>query len=96
MIQPKKNANGSILWSNADKEKLRDLYYEGYNDEEIAEQLGRTATAVQGMRSLLKLPKKRQPEKEFYKGVMADYYPKWYKDKLKREWEQKYNRTSTR
>lgn len=90
MIQPKKNSNGSYIWSNADKEKLRDLYFEGNNDEEIGEQLGRTDKAVSYMRSVLKLPKKRQPEKVFQlKGVMSDFYPEWYKQKLKREWQEK-------
>lgn len=90
MLQPKKNSNGSYIWSQADKEKLRDLYYEGYNDKEIGEQLGRTDKAVCYMRSILKLPKKRQPEKVFQlKGVMSDFYPEWYKQKLKREWQEK-------
>lgn len=97
MIQPKKNANGSIIWSDADKEKLCDLFHEGYTDEEIGEQLGRTAMAVCRIRHLLRLRIERRPNKIFKpKGVMADYFPKWYKDKLKREWEQKYNQTSMR
>ena len=96
MIQPKKNSNGSYIWSQADKEKLRELYYEGYNDEEIGKQLRRTPLAVRYMRYVLKLPKKRQPEKEFkFKGVMSDYYPEWYKEKLKREWQEE-QQTSSR
>lgn len=87
MLQRRKNSNGSYLWSNADKERLRDLYYEGYNDEEIGLRVGRTVKAVCHMRSLLKLPKKKQPDKEFHlKGVMSDFYPEWYKLKLKKEW----------
>lgn len=96
MIQPKKNSNGSYIWSDADKEKLRDLFHEGYTDEEIAEALGRTPLAVQGMRSLLKLKKAYQPHKFEPKGVLADYYPKWYLKKLKEQWEQKFNQTSTK
>lgn len=88
MVQ-RKNNNGSILWSDADKERLRDLYFEGYTDEEIAEQLGRTATAVQGMRSLLKLKKTRQPHKVFrIHDAMADYYPTWYKKHLLQQWKE--------
>lgn len=87
MIQ-RKNSNGSYIWSNADKEKLRDLYSEGYNDKEIGEQLGRTDKAVCYMRSVLKLPKKKQPEKHFVlKGVLSEYYPDWYIKQLKERWE---------
>lgn len=87
MIQPKKNPNGSFLWSQVDKEKLRDLYHEGYTDEEIAIQLGRA------MRYALKLKLKSQPEKKFViKDSMADYYPAWYLKKLKKEWDQQFSK----
>lgn len=93
MIQPKKNPNGSFLWSQADKEKLRDLYHEGYTDEEIAIQLGRTRKAVGAMRCALKLKLKSQPEKKFViKDSMADYYPPWYLKKLKKEWDQQFSK----
>lgn len=91
---PKKNNNGSFIWSDADKEKLRDLYHEGYTDEEIAEQIGRTFMAVQSMRCSMKLPKLDQMRFEI-NDAMADYYPTWYKKLLKQQWKEQ-QLTSTR
>lgn len=88
MIRITKTASNPNIWTRADKEKLRDLFFEGYNDEEIAKKMGRTPKAVCIQRSLLKLPKKRQPPRRFgIHDAMADYYPKWYKDYLIKQWE---------
>lgn len=87
----RKHSSGCYIWEEADKEELRDLYFEGYTDEEIAEMMERTPSAVQRMRSLLGLVKKNQPPKRFtLKGVLSEFYPKFYKDKLRKEWEQKH------
>lgn len=77
------------VWTAAEKEKVKDLFFEGYTDEEIDSRIGRTAKAVGVQRCYLHLHKKRQPPKQFIiHDAMADYYPKWYKEHLKREWEQ--------
>lgn len=77
------------MWTAAQKEKLRDLFFEGYNDEEIGTKIGRTAKAVGVQRCHMQLRKKRQPPKTFIiHDAMADYYPRWYKEYLKEQWEQ--------
>lgn len=76
------------VWTAAEKEKVKDLFYEGYTDEEIGNKIGRTAKAVGVQRCHMRLRKKRQPPKTFcIHDAMADYYPKWYMQHLKREWE---------
>lgn len=91
------NPNGSRLWEPSEKEKLRDLFFEGYTDEEIAEQLHRIVGAVAGMRSLLKLKKNKQGKRDFVlHDAMGDYLPKWYVDLKRRQWNEKYGRASIR
>lgn len=83
------------MWSLAEKEKVKDLFYEGYSDDEIAKKLGRTPLAVGLQRHYMKLRKAQQPHKEFrIHDAMAEYYPTWYNEKLKREWIE--HQTSTR
>lgn len=75
------------VWTDAEKEKVKDLFYEGYSDKEIGERLGRTALAVSMQRHHLRLHKARQPAKVFcIHDPIADYYPSWYKKKLREEW----------
>lgn len=75
------------VWTDAEKEKVKDLFYEGYSDAEIAVKLGRTALAVGIQRHYMKLHKAYQPAKEFrIHDAMADFYPTWYKKKLREEW----------
>jgi hypothetical protein len=40
-------------WSPEEEEKLRILYFDGYNDDEIAERLERSACSVKTRRSIL-------------------------------------------
>lgn len=75
------------VWTDAEKEKDKDLFYEGYSDAEIAVKLGRTALAVGIQRHHLKLRKAYQPTKEFrIHDPIADFYPTWYKNYLKEQW----------
>lgn len=75
------------MWTDAEKEKVKDLFYEGYSDAEIAVKLGRTALAVGIQRHYMKLHKAHQPSKEFrIHDAMADFYPSWYKKQLREEW----------
>lgn len=77
------------LWTAAEVEKLKDLFNEGYSDAEIGEQLGRTGNSVAVKRYYLKLHKAYQPRKEFrIHDAMADYYPTWYKNLLKQQWQE--------
>lgn len=83
------------VWSAAEKEKVKDMFLEGYSDEEIAEQLHRTVGAVVGMRSLLKLKKSKQVKRDFVlHDAMGDYLPKWYVDLKRKQWNEKYGRAS--
>lgn len=84
------------VWSAAEKEKVKDLFHEGYSDAEIAHILGRTAKAVSVERHYLGLHKKKQPQREFrIHDAMADYYPTWYKKHLLQQWKEQ-QQTSTR
>ena len=83
------------LWSATEKEKVKDMFYEGYSDAEIAIKLGRTALAVGSQRHYMKLHKAQQPHKEFViHDAMAEYYPRWYKKFLREQWQEQ--QTSTR
>lgn len=83
------------LWTAAEVEKLKDLFHEGYSDAEIGKRLGRSDNSVAVKRHFLRLHKAHQPRKEFrIHDAMAEYYPTWYKEKLKREWIEQ--QTSTR
>ena len=83
--------NGATTWTASEKEKLRDLYYEGYTDGEIAEQIGRSPKAVCSVRCAMKLPKKMQGDKKFViKDAMAEYYPTWYRKHLEARWREQY------
>lgn len=83
------------VWSAAEKEKLKDLFREGYSDAEIGAKLGRTEKSVSVKRHHLGLHKAQQPRKEFrIHDAMADYYPKWYKKLLKQRWQEQ--QTSTK
>jgi hypothetical protein len=93
----KNNPNGSRLWEPAEKEKLRDLFFEGYTDDEIAEMLERTPGAVAGMRGLLKLRKSKQGKRDFVlHDAMGEYLPKWYVDLKRKQWNEKYGKASIR
>ena len=75
------------LWSAAEREKVKDMFFEGYSDAEIGEVLGRTAKSVGLLRYHLRLHKAHQPHKEFrIRAAMADYYHTWYKKLLKHQW----------
>ena len=83
------------VWSAAEKEKVKDLFHEGYSDAYIAHVLGRTPLAVGLQRHYMKLRKAQQPHKEFViHDAMADYYPTWYKKHLLQQWKEQ--QTSTR
>lgn len=76
-------------WSAAEKEKVKDMFLEGYSDAEIAVKLGRTALAVGIQRHYMKLHKAHQPSKEFViHDAMAEYYPTWYKRYLREQWKE--------
>ena len=75
-------------WEATDKEVLREMFEEGCCDKEIAEKLGRTATAVALQRHYLGLHRSKQPGREFeIHDAMAEYYPAWYKKTIKRTME---------
>lgn len=75
------------LWTAAEREKVKDMFLEGYSDAEIAIKLGRTALAVGLQRHYMKLHKAQQPHKEFViHDAMAEYYPRWYKRYLREQW----------
>jgi hypothetical protein len=84
------------VWSAAEKEKVKDMFFEGYSDAEIAHRLGRTTLAVGLQRHDMKLHKARQPHKEFrIHDAMAEFYPAWYKKHLLQQWKEQ-QQTSTR
>jgi hypothetical protein len=84
------------VWTDAEKEKVKDLFYEGYSDAEIAVKLGRTALAVGIQRHHLRLHKAYQPAKEFrIHDAMADFYPSWYKKQLREEWLQQQEQSTS-
>lgn len=77
------------VWSAAEKEKVKDMFLEGYSDAEIAVKLGRTALAVGIQRHYMKLHKAHQPSREFViHDAMAEYYPTWYKKHLLQQWKE--------
>ena len=79
------------VWSAAEKEKVKDLFHEGYSDAEIAHILGRTAMAVTLQRHYMKSHKAKQPSREFViHDAMAEYYPSWYKKQLREQWKERY------
>lgn len=78
-------------WSAEEKDMLRDLYHKGLSDEEIAEKIGRTKCAVANQRHELDLPMHNTTRFEI-NDAMADYYPAWYREKKKREWEERYTK----
>lgn len=82
------------VWSAAEKEKVKDMFFEGYSDAEIAHRLGRTTLAVGIQRHYMKLHKARQPHKEFrIHDAMAEFFPTWYKKHLLQQWKEQ--QTST-
>lgn len=84
------------VWSAAEKEKVKDMFHEGYSDAEIAVKLGRTALAVGIQRHYMNLHKAHQPSREFViHDAMAEYYPTWYKKFLREQWK-KQQLTSSR
>lgn len=84
------------LWTPAEKETVKDLFYEGYDDAEIGAKLGRSAKAVGLQRYYMRLHKAKQPCKEFHiHSAIADYYPRWYRILLREKWEEE-QQTSTR
>ena len=94
-ITLEKTPNNIRVWSAAEKEKVKDMFFEGYSDAEIAVKLGRTPLAVGLQRHYMKLHKAHQPHKEFrIHDAMADYYPSWYKKHLLQQWKEQ--QTSTR
>ena len=93
----KRNFNGSFNWSEEELRRLQELYHENYTDAEIAEKIGRTHKAVQSRRCAMMLPKKRLGEKMEIADAMEDYYPRWYRQKLEKEWiEKQRQRMSTK
>lgn len=97
LTKSKRNFNGSFNWSEEDLQRLRDLYHQGYTDEEIAEKLGRTFLAVQSRRCAMKLPKVRYEEQFEISDAMEEYFPRWYRKKLEKEWiEKQRQRMSTK
>ena len=84
------------LWSATEREKVKDMFFEGYSDAEIGEVLGRTAKSVGLQRYHLNLHKAHQPHKEFrIHDAMADYFPTWYKKYLLQQWKEQ-QQTSTK
>lgn len=78
-------------WTAKEREKVRDMFYEGYTDAEIAEALKRTEGAVVRQRCMLKLKKTARPRHTFYiHDAMAEYFPKWYKELLFKRWQERY------
>lgn len=78
------------MWTPAEKEKVRDLYYEGYSDKEIGAEIKRSEKAVGIERHRQGLKKSRQPGREFViHDAIKDYYPRWYIKLLKEEWKQR-------
>lgn len=92
------NKTSSRAWSNEDTQTLIDMHRDGYDDEDIAQRLGRSAGAVTVKRCALHLPKiKREKHREKFEihDAMADYLPKWWVNELKRRWREE-QRVSTR
>lgn len=86
-IKFEKTPHNVRVWSAAEKEKVKDMFLEGYSDAEIAQILGRTPLAVGLQRHYMKLRKAQQPHKEFViHDAMAEYYPTWYKKHLLQQW----------
>jgi hypothetical protein len=95
-ITLEKKPHNIRVWSAAEKEKVKDMFLEGYSDAEIAVKLGRTPLAVGLQRHYMRLHKAQQPHKEFViHDAMADYYPTWYKKHLLQQWKEQ-QQTSTR
>lgn len=81
------------VWTQAEKEKVRDMFFEGYTDAEIGEKIGRTPHAVGLQRCYMGFKKLRQPQRRFeIHDAMADYYPDWYKKQLKEQWNEQYTK----
>jgi hypothetical protein len=83
------------VWTDTEKEKVKDLFYEGYSDAEIAVKLGRTALAVGIQRHYMNLHKAHQPSRELViHDAMAEYYPTWYKRFLREQWKKQQSTSS--
>ena len=83
------------VWSAAEKEKVKDMFHEGYSDAEIAVKLGRTPLAVGLQRHYMKLHKAHQPSREFViHDAMTEYYPTWYKKHLRQQWKEQQQTSS--
>lgn len=70
-----------------DKNKLRDLYYKGYTNEEIANKLHRSTMSIKVMRSKMRLVDRRPGNEFVLEGVLSDYYPPFYVEILRERWE---------
>lgn len=79
------------VWSEREKEKLRDLFFDGFTDADIGRRLGRTRSAIEQQRCKMRLSKEHQPHKEFHiRDAIAEYYPGWYRRLLKKKWQERY------
>lgn len=79
-------------WSAKEKACVRDMYLDGYSDNEIADKLGRSIGSIGQQRHQLGLKRSTQPGKEFkICDAMAEYYPTWYKRLLKQRWQERYS-----
>lgn len=82
--------NNSPAWSEEDRNILVQMFHEGKSDEEIAEKLHRSAFAVGRQRCMLKLKYSTGPKdgKFELQGAISEYFPKWYKELLKKQWKE--------
>lgn len=91
--------NGGAEWSVKERAILRGMYEDGYTDEEISARLERTIGSVATQRRAMGLKRSTHPayRKEFViRSAEADYFPRWYKEHLKKQWLEQCRQTSTR
>lgn len=89
----------ALPWNDEELAKLRQLFEQGYEDYAIAQEIGneRTEQAVKQKRHQLNLVRVRTiwaKDTFAINDAIAEYYPKWYKEYLYKQWLQQ--QTSSR
>ena len=82
--------NRQPKWSAEERKTVTDMFEDGYSDAQISAKINRTIKAIERQRSLMGLRRKanaRNKVKFVIHDATVEFWPAWYKDYLKRQWE---------
>lgn len=79
--------NGFPGWDDEERGIVAEMFAQGCDDKQIGERLHRSAGAVARQRLLQGLRRAKHPprKREVHTDAMAEYYPRWWREHLKRQ-----------